>query len=258
MVIDDYRTVMPVPWRKKMGLRYGYVPAFMQQLGFMGDIEKRDFSEWMQPVHSFLSFADIHFNSSNTVIQNKFFVTPRTNLFIDLARGYENIYAGYRNDLKENIRKAESEKLKYAGASITEAISFYHTYYGERMQHIPRKEYERFQSLCELLQGNNQCFVKAVRDEQGDMLAIGLFLKDNKRIYNIMNTTLPAGRNKEANHFLLATLIREFSGQPLLFDFEGSELPGVKYFYESFGASNQPYFHYHFNGLPWLLRLIKR
>ena len=258
LVIDDYRVVMPIPWRKKMGLRYGYVPAFMQQLGVIGNIETIHLTKSMQPVHTFLSLADIHFNFLNTKVQDHFPVFPRTNLVIDLVTGYENIYSRYRNDLKENIRKAESEKLVYADGSIQEAISLYYEYYSIRMQHIKKEDYNRFQSLCELLQGNNQCFVKTVRDTNGEILAIGLFLKDGKRIYNIMNTTLPEGREKEANHFLLDKLIREFAGQSFLFDFEGSELPGVKHFYESFGAVNQPYFHYHFNGLPWLLRLFKR
>ncbi len=74
----------------------------------------------------------------------------------------------------------------------------------------------------------------------------------------MMNTTTQKGRDEEANHFLLDKVIKEFAGQPLLFDFEGSDLPGVREFYEKFGAINQPYFHYHYNGLSWPLRLLKR
>ena len=258
LIVNDYQAVMPMPWRKKMGFRYGYIPAFIQQLGLIGNMEGIDFSELMQPVHAFLSLADLHFNFSNQRIQDRFSVAEKTNLIIDLAQGYEQIHTGYRNDLKENIRKAGSEKLVYADADIKEAISCYHTYYGKRMPHIKQEDYSRFQSLCEGLQEKNQCFIKAVKNENGSLLALGLFLKDTKRIYNVMNTTLPVGRDKEANHFLIDQLIREFAGQSLLFDFEGSELKGVKHFYESFGAVSQPYFHYHFNGLPWLLRSFKR
>ena len=240
-----------------MGLRYGYVPAFIQQLGLTGVIENIDLITLMQPIHDFLSLADIHFNFSNTAVQNNFPVSPRINLFIDLKQTYDSIYSAYRNDLKENIKKAEAEKLVYAEGDIKEAISLYHAYYGERMHSIKHRDYQRFQSLCVSLQGSSQCFVKSVRNDKGNTLAIGLFLKDTSRIYNLMNTTLPEGRDKEANHFLLDNVIREFAGQSLVFDFEGSELPGVKHFYESFGANNQPYFHYHFNGLPQLLRLFK-
>jgi hypothetical protein len=171
--------------------------------------------------------------------------------------GYENIYSSYKNDLKENIRKGEAENPEYTGGSIEEAILLYHEYYGKRMSHVKTADYKRFQSLCLKLELVDQCFVKTVRSKEGAIMAIGLFIKDKKRIYNLMNTTLAAGRDKEANHFLLDSVIKEFAGQDLVFDFEGSELPGVNHFYKSFGAITHPYFHYHYNGLPWILRLFK-
>jgi hypothetical protein len=133
----------------------------------------------------------------------------------------------------------------------------YKDVYQQRMKNLSDDDYFRFQSLCILLQKNRVCFTRKVEDENGQLLAIGLFLMDSKRIYNLMNTTTDEGRSKEANHFLLDQVLREFSGSNLLFDFEGSDLPGVKGFYEKFGATNQPYFYYHFNKLPKLLRLLK-
>ncbi len=258
LIIGDYQTVMPVPWRRKLGFRYGYVPAFIQQLGLVGDTKKMIFPDLMKEVYSFLSLADLHFNFSNTIIQDSLPVLSRPNLVLQLADAYQSIYAGYRNDLKENIRKAEAENLIYADGSINEAISLYQKLYSSRIEQVKQFDYLRFRLLCESLQNNHQCFVRKAADINGNTLATGLFLKDSKRVYNIMNTTLPAGRAKEANHFLLNKVIKEFCGQDLLFDFEGSALPGVKHFYDSFGAVDQPYFYYHFNGLPWLLRSFKR
>jgi hypothetical protein len=56
----------------------------------------------------------------------------------------------------------------------------------------------------------------------------------------------------------MCEILKEFSGRNLLFDFEGSDLPGVKEFYECFGPIDQPYFHYHFNDLPFPLNLVKK
>ncbi len=89
-------------------------------------------------------------------------------------------------------------------------------------------------------------------------MATSLLLRDEKRLYNMMNTTTLAGRKKESNHFLLNAIIEEFSGQDLVFDFEGSDLPGVKSFYESFGPINQPYYKIKYNQLPSLVRLLKK
>jgi hypothetical protein len=72
-----------------------------------------------------------------------------------------------------------------------------------------------------------------------------------------MNTTTSEGRKVEANHYLVDSVIKEFAGTSLTFDFEGSDLPGVKSFYENFGAVNEPYFIVKYNNLPWPFYLFK-
>lgn len=256
LVVEDYKAVMPLPWKRKFGIRYGYTPPFIQQLGLSGIIDDNDLHQVLSLIHDFYSLTDIHFNFSNRAIQYITGAIQRNNLIIDLAQGYQIIQSHYKSDLKENIKKAAT--LSYAEGTIEQAVSLYQIHYGERMMHIPPKVYTDFHRLCLLLHRKQQCLVRAVSDENGHILSAALLLKDGKRIYNVMNTTTQEGRNKEANHFLLDQIIREFAGQPLLFDFEGSELPGVRAFYEKFGAVSQPYFHYHYNGLLWPLRLLKR
>ena len=258
LVIDDYTAVMALPWKTKLGIRYGYMPAFMQQSGIIGSMVNMDLKEVMATIHRFLFFADIHFNFLNTSIQKVVPVAIRTNLIIDLAPGLDSIRSAYKNDLKENIKKAETQNLHYSVGDMEEAVSLYQLHYSDRTPHIQKHDYKKFLQLCKNMQAKSKCFTRVVTDEKGGLLAIALFLKDENRMYNLMNTTLPEGREKEANHFLLDSVICEFTGQPLLFDFEGSELPGVRAFYEKFGAVNQPYFHYRYNGLPWPLRLLKR
>ena len=255
LVIDDYIAVMPLPWKKKFGIRYGYTPPFIQQLGITGIVDTVTLQQVLLSIHHFYSFADIHFNFSNAAIQNITQSSHRTNLIIDLSQGYSIIQSHYKSNLKENIKKAGM--LTYTEDTIEQAVSLYQTHYRKRMRHITGNNYKSFTDLCLSLQEKKQCFTRTATDENNQVLATAILLKDNKRIYNVMNTTTPEGRNKEANHFLLDQIIREFAGQPLLFDFEGSELPGVHSFYKKFGAVNQPYFHYHYNRLPWPIRLIR-
>jgi hypothetical protein len=72
-----------------------------------------------------------------------------------------------------------------------------------------------------------------------------------------MNCTTLEGRKTEANHFLFDSILKEFAGSSLLFDFEGSDISGVKNFYEKFGTTNQPYCKLHFNNLPKVIKWIK-
>lgn len=256
IVIDEYRAVMPIPWRIRFGIRYAYMPSFTQQLGLIGSYTKEDIQAVMRTLPDFISFGDIHFNFLNTGVSTYPGVVQRTNFVIDLSQDHGTIYSGYRKDLKENIKK-HTGTLTYTDTLPERAISFYEQQYSSRIKTQPY-DYHRFYMLCHSFEQKGQCLIRAVSDENGELLATAVLVKDNRRIYNLMNTTLPAGRQKDANDILLNCIMKEFSGQPLLFDFEGSELPGVKEFYKKFGALTQPYFHYHFNGLPWHLRWLKR
>ena len=257
LVIDNYTAVMALPWKRKFGIRYAYTPPFIQQLGLIGDTATANWQDVLAAIQGFVSFADIHFNFSNTAIQSITEVFTKTNLVLDLSIGYLAIESGYKSDLKENIKKANTQHVVYGNEDCKMGVECYQSYYHERMPHIKANDYTNFLRLCQSLQKSGQSLARSVRNVSGDVLAIGVFLCDNQRIYNLMNTTSKKGRDQEANHLLLNSVIKEFSGKRLLFDFEGSELPGVCSFYEKFGAENQSYFHYHFNGLPWLLRKFK-
>ncbi|MDE3144726.1 MAG: hypothetical protein KGL19_11265, partial [Bacteroidota bacterium] len=96
-----------------------------------------------------------------------------------------------------------------------------------------------------------------VKNKSGEILSAAILFSDNRRICNIINATTDEGKKMNANHFLIDNIIQEFAGKNLLFDFEGSNIAGVQNFYEMFGSLNQPYFHWHYNNLPWPLRLFK-
>src|SRR5690606_15295021 len=115
------------------------------------------------------------------------------------------------------------------------AIKNYMAHYGNRMPHVKEEHYKNFANLCRQLESTDQCIIREVIDEQGNSISSALLLKDSDRIYNVMNTNTDSGRRLSANHYLFDCIIHEFAGSKLIFDFEGSDLPGIKSFYENFG-----------------------
>ena len=258
LVINDYEAVMPLPWRRKMGIRYYYTPAFIQQLGLFGMWYAIDSPNIIKIIQAFASYGDYMLVVGNcfptiTTIKNC------TNLTIYLSNDYNSIHANYTKYLIRNLQKAASESFIYSeDENIERNINLYQSLYANRTPHVKEKDYQHFIQLCQLLSIKEKCITRKVTDRTGNLMAVALLLKDTHRLYNIINITTEAGRRVSANHYLMDRIINEFAGTGLYFDFEGSELPGVKRFYESFGAVNQPYYHWHFNKLPWLLRLFKK
>ena len=126
------------------------------------------------------------------------------------------------------------------------------------MAFVTTANYQRLKAIAKQLFDYQQCFLRKVLDRKNNLLAGALFFKDENRIYNILPSSTEEGRKASAMHYLIDSVIQEFAGTPLIFDFEGSDVPGIKAFYQSFGAVNEPYYHLHYNHLPVPYRWLKR
>jgi hypothetical protein len=258
--MGDYEAIMPLTWRKKLGIRYLCQPAFCQQLGIFSakELSAETIEAFLRKASLSFRLIEIFINYANPLKQVQ---AGATNLVLSLEKSYESLKANYRRDLLKNLARTEKFSLEYfVSTDIDNAITQYQMLYGNRMN-VRTADYEALAALCKKWLPEGKCFVREVRLREGqrdELLAIGLFLKDNNRIYNIASSTLPNGRTLEANHFMFDQLIREFAGQNLLLDFEGSDLPGVARFYQKFGPVNQPYFFWKSNRLPAVMRWWKR
>ena len=249
LVLEDYKGIMPICLKKKWGIIYSYAPAFIQQLGWVG--EPINFRILEKTIYDFVQYGDIMFNHQHQFLSQELQV--KTNLIISLNTPYDTIFDNYSSDLKQNLKKASKENLVYQTSNeIPQAIGLYKSFYADRLEKITQQDFDNFLNLCLQLNKTDNCFVRKVVNTQNELLSIALLLKDENRIYNIANSTTILGRKTASNHFLIDSILKEFANSHFIFDFEGSDLPGVKSFYENFGALNQPYFHWHFNKL-WFL-----
>jgi hypothetical protein len=258
LVYNSYRAVMPLPWRKKMGIRYLYQPAFMQQLGIFSDkvLAPSIQQAFVNTARKNFSFAEIFLNASQPLPTNS---TTCNNFVINLDTPYETIATQFKPYLQRDIKQVEKLKLLYTSdTNIQAVIASYRTQYGSKVPQVTNKDYQNFEQLCLTANRQQQLLIrKVVQPLTAETLAMGLFLIDDRRLYNLINITLPAGRLVGANHFLLNELIKEFAEQPLVLDLEGSNINSIAWFYQKFGAVNEPYFFWKFNDLPRWLKWLK-
>ena len=258
LVVEDYAAVMPLPWRKKWGIRYLYTPPFTQQLGLIGpEIISPDQLKLQLTI--FAKYGDYLWNDSNNNLANTLGGTPCNNYISNLNRSYEEIKAGYKKSFLKNVNRAHHQELLYSiSTDIEEATALFYQYNQSKISHVTESSLNNFNQLCKQLQSDRKVIIRRVTNAQNELQSIVLLLTDSKRIYNIINYTSETGRQVESNYFLYDHLFKEFAGSNKMFDFEGSDLPGVKAFYESMGGIARPYCHWHFNELPWPLKLIKK
>ncbi len=250
LVIGDYEAIIPLPWRRKYGFRYYYIPPFIQQLGFIGDTSllKSLQEELIRKIRSYAWYGDLHLNFSNHALASELHCKNRTNFIIDLNRSYLEIYKDYHPDLKQLIYKIPQGDFHYSrDHDFTQVIHHYQQQYAQRMPHLSAQDFIKLEELCKFYNERRLCIVRSAQSVDGKVLSDTLLLRDRRRIYHLLNTTFPEGRDLHSNHWLMDQVLREYANHDLLFDFEGSDLPGVKSFYKKFGGHVQPYFHYRRN-----------
>jgi hypothetical protein len=258
MIFNDYTAVMPLPWRKKWGIRYTYNPPFIQQLGVIGSIPEELTIELIKMVNDNFLYGDLHLNFSNEYIANSFPLSrKRNNCILQLHSSYETLLTSFSGDAERNLQKATRQSFHWQEGREREAIDLFRNqmlYPGAPDQ----KTMNRFKSLFQQFSSTQQSFARCICNDDNQILAAMVGLKDGRRIYNLLNITTPEGRKKSANYSLFQNLLKEWAGSPLLLDMEGSELPGVESFYRHWGGGWENYYHVHLNRLPLPLRWLKR
>lgn len=256
LILGDYEAIMPLPWRKKWGVRYLYQPVFTQQLGIFSKkpITSQLIEAWLEALGRYYKFAAIFLNHQNAHPSLK----PYVNLVLDLNSSYDALTTNYKTDLLSNLKKADRSSLQYLNTiDLPQTLALFQKFYSPRLPHIKEDDYTRFQALCNTLLEKGQLLMRGIRDSRQQLLATALLPRDKHRLYLLQSTVTPAGRKVGANHFLLDRIIHDFAETPLVLDFEGSEEPGIAHFYRNFGSRYQPYYYLWHNKLPWPLRLFK-
>ncbi|MCD2421506.1 hypothetical protein LQ567_01945 [Niabella pedocola] len=257
LIDDGYSMVMPLPCKRKYGIRYLAQPRFTQQLGFYTQhpeaMKTKD--AFLQQAMRLFPFGDVWLN---TPVEN----VPsfeRRNYVLSLKPSYTEIYQQYSKSLVHNsLKPALKQQLIYdVQQDIDNAITAYQQGYQRRMQ-LANGDYAQLKKLAVALSAPGNCFTRTVKDENGGLLAISLFFCDDQRIYNLCSATTLSGRKRNANYFLYDQLIREFSGSGLILDFEGSSIPGIAAFYRKFGAVPEPYYAVKWNHLRWPYTIFKK
>jgi hypothetical protein len=255
IVVNNYEAVLPISFKKKYGIKYAYQPAFTAQLGLFTNSKNISFVDCIDTLQKNILFADMCLNETNKQVASS---SKRLNFILNLNTSFENITNNFKQDLKNNIKKALKANLIYNKVFQPDvAIDFYAKNYAAKLNNYFSKDFDNLKILAKIFKQNDKVFTRAINDSNNNIFAIGLFLKDVNRIYNICNSITTEGKKTGANHLLFYKLIEEFAQTNYILDFEGSDMEGIKSFYEKFNPQTVYYYHHKYNKLPWFIKLFK-
>jgi len=252
LVAGDYEAILPLPVKKKYGIRMVAMPPFVQRLDLLSTAESS---------HADIARAILRFSRliQFSTVTEDLFVTPvrrkRTNYILPLYADYSSIMDKYHSSCRKNLNKANSRGCMPAEkVSINDVIRLYRDAYGE-MSGYTGAHFDRLIKLIASLPPETY-HLGGVQQSNGTLVYAGLLLDDGKRLYYLLGAPTREGRNIRATYFFLDSMIRRFAGSGRTWDFEGSDIPDVATFYQSFSPDTEYYFQYYSNNFPFPLNKL--
>jgi len=258
LIYGDYEIVMPLPVKRKFGMRYLAQPPLTQQIGIYctSEIDIKIIEAFYKKMISLFSYGNI--NVFHNYHPDGFSITKRKNYILSLKKQYNQINNEYSRSVRANIRKAKKLNLSLRTSSEIDAKV-------EKIKsiHISRiktegKIYNLLIILFNQFSKTGQSFILEAFDCNDEFLGNAVYFKDKKRIYEIASAFTKKGRDLEAHPFMIDYVIDQHAGTDYIFDFEGSNIPGIEKFNQSFGAVLEPYYAVSWNKLPLPWRLFKK
>ncbi|GHT72933.1 hypothetical protein AGMMS50262_03080 [Bacteroidia bacterium] len=232
LMADDYRYVVPLPVKKKFGIRYLTQPYFCQQLGIFSteEISLSIYNEFIKAIP--YSFYHLQLNTGNVFAGR--FSELRDNFVLNLNRPYTEIRENYGSNFSKNIKKSKKYNL-YTDKKIK-----FDEFLNLIRSHTSGRPIENllpiFNHLIQKIQEKVIIEIRGIRDEKDTIQAVALFLRWKNRLYFLLNASTPEGKVTHSMSFLLDNVIQDYAGQDLILDFEGSSIPNIARFYQSTGA----------------------
>lgn len=255
LITSDYQYVMPLPWNRKIfGIKQIFAPLLTQQLGIAGPNLSEDLTiNFLKKIPN--KFKKIVFPLNQKIDHPG--CRTKTNLIISLSDDYEKIQEGYKKNLIRGIRTADKKTRINESLLIDDLLTFYQQTLKSQLK-FSDKDWQIIRQILQSASEQLKTLMLEVRNENGQRLALGIFIITKKRIVYLMGCANQEGRKNFSSSFILDTVIKEYAGTNRIFDFEGSEIPGVYKFFKSFGSKEANISIYEKNKLPWLVKEVMK
>ena len=258
LVLGDYVAVMPVPWRKKHGIKYVYQPLWVLQLGIFSMKENVDELEFVTALKTRYKFVELRLNAGNSLdkLTSKSYVNQFQ--YLDLNDSHQQILKNFNRNRKRELKKAaQANLIEKWNDSPENLVTLFKNNVGRRLKSITEKDYKKLLSLLETCIANEVGELLSIYDENQKLVASGFFLFHKKTATELVCATDLNNRSNGANTFLIDRALFNYQKKYDVFDFGGSSMKTIANYYESFGAKTYQYLFLKVNSLPFLLRLFK-
>ena len=262
-----YVAVLPLPVRRKFGLRYVQQPLFAQQLGLVC-LALPTAADWVQLGlllrQQFIYITQYAFNTGNAAVATPAALgllgAPARTYHLSLRPTYPELWAGYRPERRRHLRKAQPHALVVEPTTdIDLLIRLYDENIAPRFLGVQGESYEYriIRGIYGVGSQHRMASLWQARTAEGEVMAMMLLLHFGQQTIYLVSCATASGKALAATSVLIDSFLQQHAGQAAYLDFESPEVPGIERFYGSFGAGQVPFFTVVSDQMPWPVRQLK-
>jgi hypothetical protein len=258
LVQDDYKAVMPIPWKKKYGIKYVYPPFWLLELGVFSLDENQDINSFLEVLYCDFKFIELRLNTKNKFLKSDFLINKQFQ-YLDLKIGYESILKGYNRNRKREIIKANKHHLiENWNDNPEKLITIFKANIAERVKGVSDKDYTTLLNIMQLSIQKRVGELLTIYDTNDKLLAAAFFLKHKNKVTQLVCASDVSNRKNGVHAFFNDRAIFKYQPHFSVYNFGGSSMKNIANYYTSFGAATEEYQQIKYNNLPFLLGLFKK
>lgn len=250
LVYEDYKAVMPItPSSYRRIIPAVIRPYGTQQLGiFSKETVSADMvADFVKAIPSHYVYKNLFLNALNPIEKiTTGNLHPRTNLLIPLSTANEEkIRSQYSKNTRRNLSKAQRYNHQIFYNDSPEVIlRLFQDNKGRKLTHLKQKHYAVIRQIMYVALHRRAGYLITLYDDRNTVIG-GLFLLEYRgRVILFFSATSEYGKETHALTYLIDHALTQKAGLADLFDFEGSDISGLRRFYEGFGAREEIYYNW--------------
>ncbi|WP_133657361.1 GNAT family N-acetyltransferase, partial [Hymenobacter sp. UV11] len=264
-----YVAGLPLPVRRKFGLRYLQQPPFAQQLGlFYAPSTPPTSADWAkigELLHQhFWVITQYAFNTGNTELlgvgQPGLTGVAFTTYHLPMQPAYSQLLAGYKPNRRWRLNQARRRGLRIEPSNdIDQLVRLFAENTAPKIYGLIGEDYEyrMLRDLYAQAEKAGMAELWQARSSADYVIAMILLFKFNRKIIYLFSGASAAGKAAGAISVLLDETFRKYATHDMCFDFEVHDVPGLIEFYSSFGSKKAPFLTITADRLPWPVRQLK-
>ncbi len=257
LVLGNYEAVMPLPWKRIYRFKVLYQPLFTQQLGIFSPhrMSPALVDRFISEATRYFPYININLNTFNICTLSYPDITQRVTYEIDLIESYQVLRKRFSVNTIRNIKAAMKE-----GVTIKNEVTPRELIKLKHRNQIVKIKYQGYQKLKKIMSyalNTKSGKIYGAFSAKGKLVASALFIGSHHKVIYLVSSSNPEGKKLRAMFLLIDQFIRDFSGNHLTLDFEGSMIASIARFFQNFGAKPCYYQNILINNLPWYIKILR-